>query len=80
VFELGFETVTPKDNLSPLVSFTHGRDAKHLKHLFEHEAIDVTFREENDAVIRAGIALVNNNDDIHRSTKILQTIALRKWV
>ena len=72
---LGFDLLTPVDNPSPIVSFVHGRDPGHLKGLLDEEAIDVTFREENDKVIRLGVAMFNNHADVVRVVKLLETLA-----
>ena len=72
VVQMGFETLTPEDNSSPIVSFLHARDAAQLKRLFDDEAVDVTFRDDNDTVIRAGIALFNNRNDVQRLIKLLE--------
>ena len=57
------------------MSFVHGRDPDHLKEILDEEAIDVTFREENDTVIRMGVAMFNNRTDVARVVKLLETLA-----
>lgn len=72
---LEFELLTPEGNPSPIVSFVHGCDPDQLKNILDEEAIDVTFREEDDKVIRMGVAMFNNRADIQRVVKLLETLA-----
>jgi selenocysteine lyase/cysteine desulfurase len=75
VAELGFETWTPKENQSPIVSFAHGRDTTEMAKLFEQEGIVVTFREKEGSVIRVAVALFNNRGDIQSLLKVLERMA-----
>ena len=73
--ELGFDTWTPTGNLSPIVSFAHGRDTKEVAKLFEKEGIVVTFRENEGSVVRVSISLFNNRSDIEHLLTVLGTFA-----
>jgi cysteine desulfurase/selenocysteine lyase len=75
VADLGFDTWTPPNNPSPIVSFAHGRDRKEVEELFDKEGIVVTFREEGGSVVRVAISLFNNENDIRHLLKVLGTIA-----
>ena len=75
IAELGFETWTPKDNGSPIVTFVHGQDIEHLKRLLEEEAISVSFREKNDTLMRVSVSMFNNRADVQRLLKLLEKIA-----
>jgi selenocysteine lyase/cysteine desulfurase len=61
--KLGYEMFTPPDNPSAIMSFIHGRDPARVKELLKREKIAVTLRE-NDAHIRASVAMFNNRSDI----------------
>ncbi len=74
VAKLGFEMFTPPKNPSQIVSFTHGRDAKEVKRVLREENISVTFRE-NDAQIRASVAMFNNRSDVANLLKALSKLA-----
>ncbi len=69
---LGLEIWTPRDNASPIVSFVHGQDPERLKRLLEERAVAVTFREDEDSVIRASISMFNNRADIQRLLTVLE--------
>lgn len=75
VAKLGFDTWTPPNNPSPIVSFAHGRDRKEVEKLFEKEGIVITFREKNGSVVRVSHSLFNNRNDIQHLLKVLATIA-----
>jgi len=75
VANLGFDTWTPPNNPSPIVSFAHGRDTKGLAKLFDKEGIVITFREEGGSVVRVSHSLFNNRSDIQHLLKVLGTIA-----
>ena len=75
VAELGFETWTPKGNGSPIVSFVHGQDIEHLKHLLKEEAISVSFREKNHTLMRVSVSMFNNRADVQRLLKLLKKVA-----
>ena len=75
VARLGFDLWTPRENLSPIVSFAHGRDTKEVRKLLENEGIVVTFREKEGSVIRIGVALFNNSEDIRRMLKAMERFA-----
>lgn len=75
VANLGFDTWTPPNNPSPIVSFAHGRDTKELAKLFDKEGIVITFREEDGSVVRVSHSLFNNRSDIQHLLKVLETIA-----
>ena len=72
---LGFDLLTPVDNPSPIVSFVHRCDPTQLKSLLDEKAIDVTFREEHDEVIRLGVAMFNNRANVAQVVKMLETVA-----
>ncbi len=74
VAKLGYETFTPPQNPSAIVSFTHGRDSEELKKVFLRENISVTFRE-NDTQIRASVAMFNNRSDVARLLGVLAKLA-----
>jgi selenocysteine lyase/cysteine desulfurase len=71
---LGFETFTPKDNPSTIVSFVHGRDQAELQKRFEKENVMVTFREAGTQV-RASVAMFNNRSDVEALLGVLKTMA-----
>ena len=75
VFNMGLDTWTPAANSSPIVSFKHACNPTHLKQQFEKEALDVTFREQNDEIIRVAIALFNNRADIDRLIAVIEQAA-----
>lgn len=70
VAKLGFEMFTPPRNPSAIMSFTHGRDPKEVKRILREQNISVTLRE-NDAQIRASVALFNNRSDIAHLLEVL---------
>ncbi len=72
---LGFDIWTPPNNNSPIVSFAHGREADELQKLLDKEGIVVTFREKEGSVIRASVSLFNNQTDIQKLLKVLETVA-----
>jgi selenocysteine lyase/cysteine desulfurase len=74
IAKLGFEPFTPKRNDSPIVSFVHGHDPEELARRLEEEDVIVTLRE-GGKVLRAGIALFNNQSDIQRLLGVIETIA-----
>jgi cysteine desulfurase/selenocysteine lyase len=74
ITKLGFDPFTPSGNDSPIVSFVHGHDPKDLARRLEKEGVVVTLREGGD-VLRAGIALFNNESDIQRLLSVIETIA-----
>lgn len=71
---LGYESLTPPGNPSPIVSFVHGRDQKELQARLEREKVMVSFRE-NGSQIRASTALFNNRSDIERLLAVLAAFA-----
>ena len=71
---LGYETLTPPGNPSPIVSFVHGRDRKALETELERERVMVTFRE-GGSQIRASVALFNNRSDVERLLAVLKALA-----
>jgi selenocysteine lyase/cysteine desulfurase len=71
---LGYETLTPPGNPSPIVSFVHGRDRKALETKLERERVMVTFRE-GGSQIRASVALFNNRSDVERLLAVLKALA-----
>ncbi len=71
---LGYETLTPAGNPSPIVSFVHGRDPKELQARLEREKVMVTLRE-NGSQIRASTALFNNRSDVERLLGVLAAFA-----
>jgi selenocysteine lyase/cysteine desulfurase len=71
---LGFEMFTPPQNPSQIVSFTHGRDPKEVKRILREEKVSVTLRE-NDAQIRASVAMFNNRTDVSNLLKALSKLA-----
>ncbi len=75
VANLGFDTWTPPDNPSPIVSFAHGRDRADVEKLFDKEGIVITFREDKGSVVRVSISLFNNQSDIQHLLKVLGSIA-----
>lgn len=75
VAKLGFETWTPPNNPSPIVSFAHGRDSAEVAKLFDKEGIVITFREEGGSVVRVSHSLFNNRADIQHLLNVLATIA-----
>jgi selenocysteine lyase/cysteine desulfurase len=74
VAKLGFETLTPPQNPSPIVSFVHGQEPEKLASLFKKEEIMVTLREGGTQV-RASVAMFNNRSDVQRLLKVLEKIA-----
>lgn len=74
VARLGYEMFTPPNNPSAIVSFTHGRDPEKVKQLLKQETISVTLRE-NDAQIRASVAMFNNQSDVAHLLKALAKLA-----
>jgi selenocysteine lyase/cysteine desulfurase len=72
---LGFDTWTPENNASPIVSFSHGRRTEDLQKLFEKESIVVTFREDRGSVVRVALALFNNRSDVQHLLKVLEKVA-----
>jgi selenocysteine lyase/cysteine desulfurase len=75
VAELGFDTWTPPNNPSPIVSFAHGREMSEVEKLFDKEGIVITFREDRGSVVRVSVSLFNNQSDIQHLLKVLATIA-----
>jgi selenocysteine lyase/cysteine desulfurase len=71
---LGYDTLTPPDNPSPIVAFVHGRDRKELESRLEREKVMVTFRE-GGSQIRASTALFNNRSDMERLLGVLRAMA-----
>lgn len=71
---LGYETLTPPDNPSPIVTFVHGRDRNELEKRLEKERVMVTFRE-GGTQIRTSVALFNNRSDIERLLGVLKALA-----
>jgi selenocysteine lyase/cysteine desulfurase len=65
---------TPPQNPSQIVSFTHGRDPKEVKRILREEKVSVTLRE-NDAQIRASVAMFNNRTDVSNLLKALSKLA-----
>jgi selenocysteine lyase/cysteine desulfurase len=63
IAKLGYQMFTPPDNPSAIMSFIHGRDPARVKELLKQESISVTLRE-NDAHIRASVAMFNNRSDV----------------
>ena len=74
IASLGYETLTPPDNPSPIVSFVHARDRKGLQTALEREKVMVTFRE-GGSQIRASVALFNNRSDVERLLGVLKALA-----
>ena len=74
IASLGYETLTPPGNPSPIVSFVHGRDRKSLEKELESEKVMVTFRE-GGSQIRASVALFNNRSDVERLLGVLRALA-----
>lgn len=74
VARLGFETLTPPDSSSPIVSFVHGRDPEQLKRAFAREGIVVSFREK-DTQIRASLSMFNNRADVRHFLGVLEQLA-----
>ena len=72
--KLGFKIWTPEGNLSPILSFAHGQDSDHLRQMLKEEAIDVTLREDKGSVMRVAMAMFNNQNDIQRLLKLLETM------
>ncbi len=75
IAKLGFEIWTPDGNPSPIVSFVHGQDIDHLKRLLNEEAIAVSFREANQALMRVSVSMFNNRADIQRLLTLLEKVA-----
>lgn len=71
---LGYETLTPKDNASTIVTFVHGRDMKELQKRLDRENVVVTFRE-GGTQIRAAVAMFNNRSDVDQLLSVLKTMA-----
>ena len=61
--EQGFEVFTPPGNQSAIVSFNHGNDREIIEKQLEGAGVRLSFRE-NDAQIRIGPAMFNNEQDI----------------
>jgi selenocysteine lyase/cysteine desulfurase len=74
IASLGYETLTPPDNPSPIVAFVHGRDPKELAARLEREKVMVSFREDGKQ-IRAATALFNNRSDLERLLSVLAALA-----
>jgi selenocysteine lyase/cysteine desulfurase len=71
---LGFEPFTPEGNASPIVSFEHGRDPDEMRKRLEKENVVVTLRE-GGKLLRAGVALFNNQNDVKRLLDVVASIA-----
>jgi selenocysteine lyase/cysteine desulfurase len=74
IASLGYETLTPPDNPSPIVAFVHGGDPKELAARLEREKVMVSFREDGKQ-IRAATALFNNRSDLERLLSVLAALA-----
>ena len=61
--EQGFEVFTPPGNQSAIVSFNHGADHEVIEKQLNDAGVWLSFRE-NNAQIRVGPALFNNEQDI----------------
>ena len=59
----GFEVFTPPGNQSAIVSFNHGTDREVIEPQLADAGVRLSFRE-NDAQIRVGPAMFNNEQDI----------------
>lgn len=70
VADLGIELFTPPDNSSPIVSFYHGLDPETLLNALRADKVSFTFQEEGK-LLRAAVALFNNQDDVARLLQVL---------
>jgi len=68
--ELGLDVFTPPDNDSSIVSFYHDLDPQTLSDALQAEAVRVTLQEEG-RLLRAAVALFNNQDDVDRLLGVL---------
>ncbi len=68
---LGMEMFTPPKNPSNIVSFHHGLDHARLSQALDDEGVAVTFQEEG-SLLRAGIAMYNNRDDVDRLLGVIR--------
>ena len=53
----------------------NGQDIDHLKRLLNEEAIAVSFREANQALMRVSVSMFNNRADIQRLLTLLEKVA-----
>ncbi len=74
VAKLGLAVLTPPGNLSPIVSFLHGREPEALASALERENVVISFRERGTQV-RAAVAMFNNRGDVERLLGVLQELA-----
>lgn len=72
--ELGFDVFTPEHNPSPIVSFFHGIDPNVLAEALKRDSVDVTLRERGE-LLRAGVAMFNNRNDVDRLLRVLSKMA-----
>lgn len=70
VADLGIEPFTPPDNASPIVSFYHGLDPERLLNALRAANVSLTFQEEGK-LLRAAVALFNNQEDVARLLGVL---------
>ena len=71
---LGMRMFTPPKNPSNIVSFHHGLDHAQLSQALDAEGVAVTFQEEG-RLLRAGIAMYNNRDDVDRLLGVIRRLA-----
>ncbi len=71
---LGMRMFTPPKNPSNIVSFHHGLDHARLSQALDAEGVAVTFQEEG-RLLRAGIAMYNNRDDVDRLLGVIRRLA-----
>lgn len=74
IVDLGFTPFTPPDHPTPIVSFEHGRDPEEVAKRLQKESVVVTLREKGQ-LLRTGIALFNNRDDIARLVSVIRQLA-----
>jgi len=65
IADLGLELFTPPDNPSSIVSVYHGIEPDRLASALREADVQVTFQEEG-RLLRAGVAMFNNRDDVDR--------------
>lgn len=74
IVELGFAAFTPEGHATPIVSFEHGREPEEVAKRLQKDNVVVTLRE-NGRLLRTGIALFNNRDDIARLVGVVEKLA-----
>jgi selenocysteine lyase/cysteine desulfurase len=71
--DLGFTVLTPAGNRSSIVAFAHAGDPAAARALFDRRGVAVSFRE-GGRQIRAGVAVFNNREDVHRLLAVAEEL------